>query len=84
MSKGVYSKKKKKKKKKKNVLDLLMIIVVYQKLSGISICMMKHQQKLDWKLDLHRFCYGYQKCMCIQSLTPNALCNHNLVVNNSL
>jgi len=41
MSKGVYSKKKKKKKKKKkNVLDLLMIIVVYQKLSGISICMM--------------------------------------------
>ena len=48
-----------------HVPQLLLIIFTQQNSCCTSNSLMKHLQKLDWKLDLPWFSYDYQKCMLI-------------------
>jgi hypothetical protein len=50
-----------------HVLQLLLIGFTQQHSCCISKFMMKHLQKLDWKLDLPWSSCGYQKCMLLIS-----------------
>ena len=51
-----------------HVLQLLHIRFTQWNMCCISKCMMKHQQKLDWKLNLLLFTHGHWKCKFVDFL----------------
>jgi hypothetical protein len=48
-----------------NLLQLLPISLTHQNVGCIRKSTMKHEQNLDWKLDLPLFCNDYWNCMFV-------------------
>lgn len=53
------------------VLQLLPTRITQQNICYFSKSTMKHEQKVDWKLELPLFSYGHQNDMFVDSFTKN-------------